>query len=320
MKRFTALFCMLCALSISFSACSRKNKMTIGSIIYNAQDEWFKEAIAGMHDAAKAYNVTLLEASSRYDLTTETDLVREQLKKGAQALVVCPITTEESGHTLAEAEKIGIPVITWNTVVTPPTTSQIIVDSAQLGSATGAYLAEYIRLHSLSSLNAALIIDDSFSIGIERCNGFRAAIKPLTESGTIRIVSEVKSNLTEETKVAVTKLLSEHPDIQFIWCWHQMSLLATIDVLKNLGRTDVIVAGTDMSMSLARDMLSQDVQLLAVTTQQPYSMGYEAVKNAVSAAKKEHVEKTVVIPVITYTKDDIPALEEYTKTHAAFIK
>ena len=143
-------------------ACSKDGKLTISSITYNATDEWFAEAAYGMRDAAKELGVTFVETDSHYDVNVEKDLVREQLKKKANALVVCPLTTEESGAVLNEATSLGIPVVTWNTVVTPAPSTQIIVDSTVLGSATGDYLREYVAKHQIASLKAILVIDDSY--------------------------------------------------------------------------------------------------------------------------------------------------------------
>ena len=308
------------ALAMLASSCSNSNKLMVGSIIFNATNEWFAEAAFGMRDAAKDLGVTLEENDSRYDVNVEKDLIRDLLKKHASAIVICPLTTEESGAALSEAKEFNVPVVTWNTVIEPKPTAQVIVDPTRLGAATGEYLVEYVNKNDIKSLKAALIVNDAYSIAVERCDGFYNAISPLVENGTLEIVYETKADLIEETKVTVAKMLAERPDIQFIWRWHQMSLVATIQTLKELGRADVLVAGTDMSVGIAKDMLGDEVQVIAVTTQQPYRMGYEAVTNAVKAAKGEQVAESISISTLTYTKEDAEGLQEYVATHEKFAK
>ena len=321
MKKILPTMAAILALgTLMFTSCNDGNKLTVGSIIFDSTNEWFVEALTGMRDAAKDLNITLNEADCHYDEAVERDMVREQIKKKASALVVCPLTVEGTGAVLNEATNLGIPVITWNSVVEPLPTAQIIVDSKKLGSGTGDYLREYVKQNNVTSLKAALLIDRSFSIGIERCDGFRASIQPLIDEGILEVVSETPANLYEETKVTLKKILTERSDINFIWCWHQMSTMATVDVLKELGRPDVLVSGTDMSLALAQDMMGSDVNLIAITTQQPYKMGYDAVSTAARAVNAVPAQKTIEIPVLTYSKDDTAALKEYIDIHAKYVK
>ena len=205
-------------------------------------------------------------------------------------------------------------------MVSPAPTTQVIVDATELGRATGEYLVKYVADHGITDLRAALVTDNSFSIGIERCEGFRSSVQPLADSGILKVVAETHENLISGAKVSLAKILEEHPDVNFIWCWNQMALVGAAQILKESGRSDILLAGTDMSVALAEDMLSDDIQLIAVTTQLPYEMGYAAVENAVKAANGEHTESSVSIPVLTYTKDDVDALKEYVQTHKKFIK
>lgn len=321
MKKILATVAAVFTIStLMLTSCNDDKKLIVGSVLYDTTNEWFVEAIQGMRDAAKDLNITVNEVDCHYDEAVETDLIREQIKNKASALVVCPLTTEGTGAVLSEATKLGIPVVTWNTVVEPLPTAQIVVDSTKLGSATGEYLREYVKAHNITKLKAALIIDRSFSIGIARCDGFRKSIQPLINEGILEVANETQGQMYEEIKVILKKILAEQPDINFIWCWHQMSTMATVDVLKELGRTDILVTGTDMSLALAEDLLSDKVNLIAITTQQPYKMGYDAVTTAARAVNAVPAQKTIEIPVLTYTKENEAALKEYIDIHAKYVK
>ena len=321
MKKILATVAAVFTMStLMLTSCNDDKKLIVGSVLYDTTNEWFVEAIQGMRDAAKDLNITVNEVDCHYDEAVETDLIREQIKNKASALVVCPLTTEGTGAVLSEATKLGIPVVTWNTVVEPLPTAQIVVDSTKLGSATGEYLREYVKAHNITKLKAALLIDRSFSIGIARCDGFRKSIQPLINEGILEVANETQGQMYEEIKVILKKILAEQPDINFIWCWHQMSTMATVDVLKELGRTDILVTGTDMSLALAEDLLSDKVNLIAITTQQPYKMGYDAVTTAARAVNAVPAQKTIEIPVLTYTKENEAALKEYIDIHAKYVK
>jgi ABC-type sugar transport system substrate-binding protein len=69
--------------------------------------------------------------------------------------------------------------------------------------------------------------------------------------------------------------------------------------------------GTDMAISFAEVMLEEGSVLQAVTTQQPFEIGYTAIKNAVEVAKTGEADAEVLVPLQTYTMDDPDALQKY---------
>ena len=105
-----------------------------------------------------------------------------------------------------------------------------------------------------------------------------------------------------------------------IWCWNQTSLLGCAAALQNAGKSDIVLMGTDMSVELAKDMQSDDITLQAITTQMPYDMGYQAVENAVKAVKGEDVEKEVMIPTYTYTKENMDEIQTYIDEHQDLVE
>lgn len=292
--------------------------LVIGSVTMSSSGEWFGEVIAGMKTAASDLGVTLVEQDSNGSLTTEESQIRGFIKDKVDAIVICPIDSAKTGTVLANAEKAHIPVVTWNTTVDTDITAAVCVDPIALGGDTGDYLVEYVRTYNLSNLKIGMITNESYTIGVARCEGFKESIEDLENDGSAAVVSEILAESAEETAAAVEKMLSEHSDIDIIWCWNQTSLLACIDTVKGMGKSDLVIMGTDMSMDLAKDMQEDSVNLLAVTTQLPYNMGYKAVVNAVKAAKGEEIDKVIMIPTFTYVKSDTDGLAQYIETHAAF--
>lgn len=292
--------------------------LVIGSITMSNDGEWFGEVMAGVRRAASDLGVTLVEQNSDGDEEAEAGMIHKFIEDKVDAIVICPITSDHTGESLAQAEAAGIPSVTWNTIVDADITAEVCVDSNALGGDTGDYLSEYIRTNNLSGLKMGLITNESYTIGVARCEGFKEAIKSLEKDGSVEVVDEKLAELTDESTDAVSKMLEEHPDLDIIWCWNQTSLLACIDVVKEQGNKDLLVLGTDMSMDLAKDMQGNDVNLMAVTTQLPYNMGYKAVVNAVQAAKGKEVDKTIIIPTFTYIKSDTDGLAQYIECHKEF--
>ena len=284
--------------------------ITIGSVIMNNSGEWFAEVMKGQEDAAKDLGVEFSIVSSDNEISKESDNVATFLAQQVDALVISPLATDASVAAVESASvDAGIPVVTWNT------TSHIGVVPAELGGNTGKYAVDYIKENFKDGCKVAIIGDSNYEIGIERCNGFKDAIKELTDDGTVEIVNEQDAELQEEGIDITEQILTANPDVQMIWCWNQTSLLGCAAALENAQRSDIVLMGTDMSVELAKDMQGDSIKLQAITTQMPYEMGYQAVENAVKAVKGEDVEKEVMIPTYTYTKENQDEIQTYIDEH-----
>ena len=302
--------CSLCS-SAFFLSCGEE-KVTVASIIFNDEGEWFREAIKGMQDAARKYNIKFENVNSYYDIDSEFNAAKNLAEKGVKAVVYCPIDFEKSAAAADYLSAKGIPVVTWNTLInTGNVKSKVLIDSSALGSQTGDYLVGYFERKNLSGVKAAIISNYSYTVSADRCNGFKASIKPLLDSGRMELVAEIPAELTEETHRNVKQLLEKHGDVGLIWCWNQTTLLSCMKTLKDLGRTDILLCGADLSSDMAREMLDPASNLIVVTTQQPYLMGFIAVENAIVAYSGKEVEDTVLVPVSTYTKEDADSLNKY---------
>jgi len=295
---------------------TQSNKdIVVGSVNMGMNGEWFAEVMNGIRDAGKDLGVTLEMLDSESDLDKEEANINALIEKDVDVMIISPIDSTRTAQSLQKAQEAGIPIITWNTTVNMNVTTAVGVDSTALGANTGDYLAEYIKTNHLTDVNLYLLTNTSYDIGIERCNGFKKSIQDLVDEGIIHIVAEDDYEALEDAAAATEKALKNHSNINMIWAWNQSSLLGAIQAVKAANAKDVIVMGTDMSLALADDMLGDEISLQAITTQLPYNMGYKAVVNAVKAAKKEEVDKKVLIPLSTLKKDDPETIKQYIENH-----
>lgn len=315
-KVLSVLLCSAMVVGMCVPVMADDDKITIGSVIMNNSGEWFAEVIKGQEAAAEDLGVEFSIVSSDNEISKESDNVATFLAQQVDALVISPLATDASVAAVESATNdSGIPVVTWNTTVDTDVTSHIGVVPSELGGNTGEYAVEYIKENFPDGCKLAIIGDSNYEIGIERCDGFKAAIQELIDDGTVEIVNEQDAELQEEGLDITEQILTANPDVQMIWCWNQTSLLGCAAGLENAQRSDVVLMGTDMSVELAKDMLGDTITLQAITTQMPYDMGYQAVENAVKAVKGEEVEEEVMIPTYTYTKENQDEIQTYIDEH-----
>ena len=107
--------------------------LVIGSVTMSSDGEWYGEVLAGVRTAASDLGVTLVEQDSNGDVKAEEEQIRGFIRDKADAIIICPITSDKTGVVLSDAEKAGIPVVTWNTTVDTDITAKVCVDSEALG-------------------------------------------------------------------------------------------------------------------------------------------------------------------------------------------
>lgn len=315
-KVISAMLCAAMVAGMCVPVMAEDEKITIGSVIMNNSGEWFAEVMKGQEDAAKDLGVEFSIVSSDNEISKESDNVSTFMAQQVDALVISPLATDASVAAVESATiDAGIPVVTWNTTVDTDVTSHIGVVPEELGGNTGKYAAEYIKENFPDGCKLAIIGNSNYEIGIGRCDGFKDALKELVDDGTVEIVNEQDAELQEEGLDITEQILTANPDVQMIWCWNQTSLLGCVAAVENQQKSDIVIMGTDMSVELAKDMQEDSVTLQAITTQMPYDMGYQAVENAVKAVKGEEVEKEVMIPTYTYTKENQDEIQEYIDEH-----
>lgn len=294
-----------------------KDKIKIGSVIMNTSGEWFAEVIQGMQDAAKHYKADISIVSSDNEVSKESDNVSTFVAQQVDALVISPLSTDASIAAVESAKSANIPVVNWNTTVNTKTNGFVGVSNQKLGGMTGDYVKDYVEKNYPDGCKMALITNSNYEVGVERCKGFEDAIK-----GTkgLDVVAKQDAESQEEGLDITEQILTAHPDVDVIWAWNQTSLVGCVAALQNAKNTKTVVMGTDMSVDLAKDMLSDSVKLQAITTQMPHDIGYTAVENAVKAVKGKKVKKETLVPLKTYVKDNKDEVQKYIDDHKDLVK
>lgn len=304
------LFALVALLAFAMPAVEAGEKrLEIGAILLDVRHEWFVEVIEGMKAAGNDLDAKVSILSSDSDVAKESDIIDNLIAQQYDAITISPQNDEASIPAVERAIYAGIPVVPWNSKVATDEAKHFVgVDNYNLGRDTGLYAAKYINEKMGGKAKVAIIGNTLYSVGRDRVRGFTEEMKKLPG---VEIVANQDAEF-KETGMAVTEsVLEAHPETQLIWCWNQGALLGSLAALNGKGGTDIVLMGTDMSIDLARAMLEPDAFLHAVTTQQPYELGYQAVKAAAELAGKRDVPGEILVPLKTYTLDDKAAIQKY---------
>jgi ABC-type sugar transport system substrate-binding protein len=311
---------LLCCTGMLFAAGAQEDdgKIEIGAILLDTKHEWFAEVIEGMKKAGTDLDVEVMIMSSDSDVAKEANLMDNFIAQQVDAISISPQSDQASVPAFERSVAAGIPVITWNSKVDSPESKYFIgVDNYDLGAKTGEYAAGYINTKMGGKANIAVIGTSKYSVGIDRVNGFKDTIA--AAQGAV-IVAEQDAEYKELGLSVTESILEAHPEVDLIWCWNQGALLGSLAALNGKGESDIVLMGTDMSIDIARSMLEEDAFLQAVTTQQPFEIGYTSIVNAVEAVKKGSTDNEVLIPLMTYTLDEKEEVQKYLDDRAYLIR
>ena len=278
----------------------------IAGIVFQ-EDQFFRLVLFGMRDAAKKADVELLEANSAGRPDKEIQLVNTYIAQGVDAIVISPLSARASMSALERAKAKGITVITYNTTVENAIPASFIEsDQVELGASTGRAARAYIDSVLGGTATVALLGFQSQAPEIykQRRDGF---VQEITKLPGVTIAAEQDAWLAEQAVKKAGDILTAHPGVNLIWSANEGGTVGAVMAVKNSGRTGrVAVFGTDASDQLADFLLAAEPVLQAVTGQQPYLIGTNAVDAALGVLAKQQVSPKVALPgrLLTRTRPD----------------
>ena len=301
-----------------YAAETKAKNVEIGAILLDTKQEWFAEIIQGMKKASTDLNAKVKILSSDSDVAKESSLIDDLIAQQVNAISISPQSDTASVPAFERAVDAKIPVVTWNSKVNSPKSSYFVgVNNYDLGKNTGVFAVDYLKKNFDGKAKIAVIGTSKYSVGIDRVRGFMDQIKTLPG---VEVVAKQDAEFKELGLSVTESVLEAHPDTQIVWCWNQGALLGALAAVKSNPKSKVLLMGTDMSIDLARAMLEPNSVLVAVTTQQPFEIGYTSIKNAYDLATTGTTQKEVLVPLKTYTLNDKAEIQKYLDDRKDLIK
>ncbi|RKF19788.1 sugar ABC transporter substrate-binding protein [Alginatibacterium sediminis] len=300
---------ILASLIIASSSAAIAKDVTIGAILLDTKGEWMSEVMHGMKQAGEDLNIKVRVADSSGDLAKEASIMDNFVAQGVDAITISPQNDEASAAAFDRAVNSGIPVVTWNSKVNSENMKYFVgVNNYDLGKETGEVAVRYINENMGGNAKIAVIGTSKYSVGLERVNGF---LDQVTKLPGVEIVARQDAEYVELGMSVTEAILQAKPETDMIWAWNLTSMLGAYAAVKTQGLDDMVMMGTDMSLDVARFMQEEGTFLKAVTTQQPFEIGYQAVTNAYELATKGETKSEVLVPLRTYVSGTPAELKEY---------
>ena len=283
-----------------FAGCGKKDdgKVKIAVVLKTLNSEYWGKVKDGCDAAAKdlGIEVAVLGAQTEADIDEQCTIIEQQIASGISAIVCAPNDGTAAAAKLKAAVDKKIPVVFVDTDADLAGKTAFVgtynEDAAAIG---GTYVAEQIP-----GAKTAIIYGQE---GENTSNMRRSGYKKGLEAGGASVIVEMSGdNTTSGAQAAMEAILGSNPEVQAVCCHNDDSALGALQACKAAGRTDIMIIGFDGNQSAIDEIKAGN--LAGTVAQQPYDMGYQAVKAAYEAAKGNAVEAGISVAAKLITKEN----------------
>ncbi|SDO98643.1 ribose transport system substrate-binding protein [Paenibacillus sp. yr247] len=296
LKIIPLLFAVLVAV-ISISSCTRQTETTpteqkkhLEVVLRSQNGDYWKTVKMGAEVAAKEFDVTLdfRAPGDEADVKGQIALMEQSISSGPDAIVLAANDFKELSEVVDDAATLGIPVITIDSEVeTRKAKSFIGANNYEAGQMAGKQL---IKLAGTSGQIAIV----SFKQG-ERNTELReqGLLDEISKYPDIKVIDKVYSLTDRELAAQLThNIMEKHPQLDGIVALNEISSIGVADAIQRMNLQDKVKIITFDSTSEELELMQEGV-IQATIIQNPFSIGYLGVKNAVEASKGKKVPSRV---------------------------
>jgi len=284
------------ALSAVAPVAAQAEDYTIPIIVKDTTSFYWQIVLAGARKAGTdlGVNVPELGAQSEADINGQISIIENAVSSGANALVVAPTEFKALGKPIDEAAK-SVPVIGIDSAADSKAfTSFLTTDNVQGGRIAADGLAAAIGAANGGKVegDVALITNLPGAGSLEqRAQGFKEQLAA-KYPGLKLVADKVGDGQATTALNIMTDLLTANPDLKGVFASNLIAAQgAGQAVAENKLGDKVSLIGFDNDDKLVGFL--KDGVIDALVVQDPYRMGYDGIKTALAAVKKEKVEAFV---------------------------
>jgi ribose transport system substrate-binding protein len=283
------------------SACNRGDKKRIGVVPKGRAHLFWQSVHAGANKAAGEQNVEVEwnGPATETDFNGQLQIIDAMINKRVDAIALAPIDKKVMVSVVERAASQGIPVVIFDSPVdTDKFVAQVATDNYRAGQIAAERMGE---ITGGKGKVAIVAVQVGAASTMAREQGFEDAIK--SKFPGIQIVDKRYGEASVERSLAVAEnMLTAYPDLTAMFASNESSAVGASRALKARG-SKVKLVGFDSGPTLEEDLASGAIDSLVV--QDPFRMGYDAVRIAVQKLKGETPEKIQNLDARLVTKADL---------------
>jgi sugar transport system substrate-binding protein len=244
---------------------------------------YFADFERGLEEEAQAQGVELdlISQNVNNDAGQESQAFQTFVTRKVDAILATAVSPTGSVAAFKQAAAAEIPVVCYNTCLSPEDTEQytksfVSSNSVELGRLTGEQAATYIKDELGGSATAVMLTCETYDVCKDRRKGLDEALA----SVDLDIVAEQEGFVVDKATPVAKAMLAAHPDVDIFLAENEDANVAAVTAVKSRGLQDkVAVFGIGIDPKIAALVASPDGILRFTTGQDPYNQGKIALRN-----------------------------------------
>jgi ribose transport system substrate-binding protein len=294
-------------------------KLRVAVIPKGTTHSYWKAIHAGAEKAAQETDVEIIWQGPQKedDRQMQIQLVQNFISRGVDGIVLAPLDDRSLVSPVDAAVKRKIPVV----IIDSGLQSEAFASYVATDNKAGGRLCAQRMAELLNGKGRVILLrySEGSASTTDRENGFLEGIKEYAPD--IQLIStDQYAGATMEKALQVSQNLLNRfgNQVDGVFCANESSTQGMLRALQTSGRAGKVkFVGFDSNDALVAGIQNEQIHGLAV--QDPFRMGYEGVRTAVSILKNEQYEKRMDTGVVMVTKDnlDSPEIQELIKPDLA---
>ena len=309
MERFLVLGVLLLTL-FPGAACRKQNRLVIAVVPKGQALIYWQTVHAGAIAAGRELGVEIIwnGPASEIDFTRQINIVDDFINQRVDGIVLAPAHGESLVPIVERAAQERIPVAIFDSGIrTEKYLTYVSTDNYKGGTLAARRMGEELPDGGQIAVIGTLPGTVSTT---ERESGFRETIS--AQYPRLQI-AEFQYGMADRAKsLAVAEdILTAHPDLSGIFCSNESGTLGAVQAAKSVGLAGKVkIVGFDASPTFVADLQAGYIDSLVI--QNPFRMGYLAVKAVVSQLRGKPPEKRIDTGATLVTRENLkePEIQE----------
>lgn len=274
-------------------------KLKIGYAINTLNNPFFVAVKAGAEKEAAKQGVDLAVVNANDNLATQLSGVEDLIQKKIDVLILDPVDSQGTVPAVESANKAGIKVITTGRQVNGGNiVTHLGYNEIKHGTTAGEFMAKQlngkgnvVELQGIMGTNVAQ----------DRSKGFQEGVK---KSAGIKIVATQSADFDRAKALTVMEnILQAQPQIDGVYAANDEMALGALQAIKAANRKGIVIVSNDGTADALQAIKAGDIAgTMAIY---PNQYGQKAVQIAVDVASGKSVEKTIELPSIFVSKENV---------------
>ena len=289
-RTWITLGAVLCGLTLAGCAGEEQESVSVGLITKQEENPYWVSMRDVAQETADDLDVDFITATgvSDTDVASQEAALADMVAEGVDGILIAPTDPVALLPAIQEARDAGVLVIALDTPVDPPEAVDAFfaTDNEAAGRSIGEYAAAKVEDLGLDPRVALLNLAGDISSGELRRVGFLEGFG-LTEDDPAIVASVDTQGDRDNAAVAMTQVLSEHPDTNVVYTVNEPAALGALAALEaaEVDLDEVVLVSVDGGCRAMREAVRPG-DIDATATQYPQNMAREGVR-AIAAAVRD---------------------------------